>query len=162
MEELKIIEDFYGDEIAKRSGVKYISHIHEGLQVLDQINAREVSKRAYCVHPIFQVPAYLRRTIKEDIYRKLDPEVILLAMEYRNKANAYVCRERTDHFEMKDMPHMVLPEVRDMLIADKVQNYKDFLKYHKGTHKRSNQLDRYFNMWFKHLNINYNDFKIQD
>ena len=44
-----------------------------------------------------------------------------------------------------------------MLIADKVQNYKDFLLYHKNTHERSDELDEYFNSWFKILHCDYKE-----
>ena len=40
-----------------------------------------------------------------------------------------------------------------MLIADKVQNYKDFLLYHYGIHERSNQLNQYFINWLSYLGI---------
>ena len=40
-----------------------------------------------------------------------------------------------------------------MLIADKIQNKKDFELYHKGSHPRSMELDHYFNNWLKRLNI---------
>ena len=49
----------------------------------------------------------------------------------------------------------MLPEVRDMLIADKIQNYKDFLFYHKGTHPRSRELEEYFKNWFGILGIDF-------
>ena len=44
-------------------------------------------------------------------------------------------------------------EIRQMLLADKIQNYKDFLLYHKGVHHRSNILEKYFLKWFDLLNI---------
>jgi len=40
-----------------------------------------------------------------------------------------------------------------MLVADKVQNRKDFLAYHKGTHARSDELDYYFKLWLRRLDI---------
>jgi len=44
-------------------------------------------------------------------------------------------------------------EVNEMLIADKVQNKKDFMKYHFGKHDRSNELFRYFNKWLDALTV---------
>jgi len=46
-----------------------------------------------------------------------------------------------------------------MLIGDKVQNYKDFLIYHHGSHERSDDLDKYFNNWLKKLDISQSTFK---
>lgn len=151
----KMIEVFYQDKNANRSGVPYMNHIIEGLKILESIEACEFTKAAYCIHPILQLPDSLRNTY--DNPYEIDSKVLLLSMEYRNKANAYLCRPRTDDFTLEDMPYMVLPEVANMLIADKVQNYSDFVKYHKGIHKRSAELDRYFNLWFEHLKIDYKE-----
>ena len=46
-----------------------------------------------------------------------------------------------------------LKEVRQMLIADKVQNYADFLTYHAHTHSRSKELDFYFKHWLAQLDV---------
>jgi len=46
-----------------------------------------------------------------------------------------------------------LYEVNDMLVADKVQNKKDFMTYHYGTHDRSNELNQYFNEWLTALTV---------
>lgn len=51
-----------------------------------------------------------------------------------------------------------IPNVNVMLCADKIQNYKDFLLYHKNTHPRAKELDEYFNNWFKALKIENFDF----
>lgn len=44
-------------------------------------------------------------------------------------------------------------EVNDMLIADKVQNRKDFITYHRETHARSKELGQYFQLWLNALEI---------
>ena len=40
-----------------------------------------------------------------------------------------------------------------ILIADKIQNRKDFELYHLGKHERSDELDSYFKNWLERLNI---------
>ena len=40
-----------------------------------------------------------------------------------------------------------------MLIADKIQNYKDFQLFHENTHPRSDRLKEYFLEWFDKLNV---------
>ena len=87
----------------------------------------------------------------------LSKEALFLALEYRNIANATLSnREITCAGDIKLSP---LPEVNLMLVADKVQNYKDFLLYHKGTHERSEQLDRYFQLWLERLGVSPQKFK---
>ena len=44
-------------------------------------------------------------------------------------------------------------EVNDMLIADKIQNKKDFMIYHFGKHERSEELHAYFDKWLDVLTI---------
>ncbi len=40
-----------------------------------------------------------------------------------------------------------------MLMADKLQNRKDFEIYQEGIHERSSELKQYFMNWFKRLEI---------
>ena len=148
--EYKLIANHYGDKCAKRSGVPLINHINEGLVVLTAIGAVETTKRAFCLHPLLQADADLQENYH--ICSSIDPYVLLLAMEYRNIANAYLSDKITTDWPLKLSPIL---EVNEMLIADKVQNYKDFLTYHYGTHARSNELDRYFNKWLDSLSVNH-------
>jgi hypothetical protein len=49
-----------------------------------------------------------------------------------------------------------------MLIADKIQNRKDFELYHEGTHERSLELKCYFIDWLWRLGVRegeYQEFK---
>jgi hypothetical protein len=152
--ELRLIEEFYGDKTAKRSGIRYINHIHEGLTILRDIKASEDAQAAYCLHPIFQADEDLavHGLPLVQAYPMLRPRIILLVMEYRNIANAYLsprCKTRYDEFDLS-----VLPEVNDMLIADKVQNFKDFVVAgHSKTHANRVQLTTYFWNWLDRLGI---------
>lgn len=78
----------------------------------------------------------------------------MLATEYRRAANAYLCKPETDAWSIDDAKKhigLLLPDIRLMLIADKVQNRKDFMAAHYGTHPRSDQLFDYFNNWHEIL-----------
>ena len=147
----------YGDRTAERSGVPLIFHIDEGLIVLGLLGATERAKKAYCIHPMmqgdsdlvewFSGPDWLERLYGPDN----NAEVVVLAMEYRSVANEYLStREIEDISEIRLSP---LNEVNIMLAADKIQNRKDFEKYHRGTHPRSDALDRYFKNWLRRLGI---------
>lgn len=162
--EYKLISQHYGDRVAKRSQVPLINHINEGLVVLDAIGATEEAKRAFCLHPLFQAD----EDLKENFYMAsfVFPHVLLLTMEYRNIANAFLSdkmdddmlQETIDAYGLDSLRSDLiklspLKEVNDMLIADKVQNYKDFVTYHQKTHERTSELDDYFNIWLNTLGV---------
>jgi hypothetical protein len=149
--EYRAISAHYDDRCARRSGVPLMNHIDEGLAVLRAINASERAMRAFTIHPLVQLDEELPRSYERLGELTDDPRVLVLAMEYRNIANAYLSgREVASLDEIGLGP---LPEVHAMLVADKVQNRKDFARYHRGTHPRSDALDRYFDNWLRRLGI---------
>lgn len=153
-QEYKTISEFYGTTRTKRSDVPLMNHIDEGIEIMVLRNASDLAIRAYIVHPIFQGDDALTEVFKNGT--TIDPNVVLRAMEYRRAANAYLCTPITDEWDEAAIGRAVgllLEDVRDMLIADKLQNQKDFLCYHLGTHKRSDELVRYFNNWLKFLGV---------
>ena len=179
--EYRAIADHYGSRRAERSGVMLINHIDEGVRIIKALHCQLPDGRgfhnygpvhAFCLHPLFQndeelitVGARVMQT------RDIGRLPVMLAIEYRAKANAWLSDKVTKTEEQKfppvpgpiefeDVYHLngepdagPLAEVAAMLIADKVQNYKDFLTYHKGTHERSNELDLYFKTWLKCLQV---------
>lgn len=156
--EYTMIESFYRGRTAKRSGVPLINHIDDGLTVMRAIGASEYAQRAFALHPLFQSDADL---VDYGIHlaSTVEAEVLLLVMEYRSQANAWLS-DKVMFIDSGGRPMIAgsptpgpLQEVKDMLIADKVQNYKDFLEFHKATHLRSAELDLYFNMWLGVLGI---------
>lgn len=143
-----LVKSFYGERTAKRSGVKLINHIDEGISILK--NSDNDTIGAYCLHPLLQSDSDLAANWRF-VCSAVSTREILLAMEYRNIANAYLStRVIKDVSEINLGP---LVEVREMLIADKMQNYKDFEIYHKDTHPRSAELDVYFKNWLVKLDI---------
>lgn len=148
--EYKLIVRHYGDRTARRSQVPLINHINEGLVVLDNISATDAAKRAFCLHPLLQND----EDLKENAYMVsfVEPHVILLTMEYRSVANEFLSDKIPAH-RWDKIRLSPLYEVNDMLVADKVQNYKDFITYHRGTHERSDELDEYFRKWLDQLGI---------
>ena len=146
--EYELINRFYGDRVARRSQVPLINHINEGLVVLSVIGATDAVKRAFCIHPLLQADEDLQENYY--IASLIDPHLLMLAMEYRSVANEYLSDKVNTEQKIRLSP---LKEVNQMLIADKVQNYKDFLTYHYDTHELSAELLVYFARWFKKLDI---------
>lgn len=160
--EYKLIEDYYGDKKANRSGAYLMNHIDEGLAILNWIGASYNAKRSYTIHPLFQSDNDLRILVGNGLsgeHRDIKSNIIINAMEYRSVANEYLSKRTiSDISEIRLSP---LKDVNDMLIADKIQNYKDFELYHKDTHPRAKELDEYFNNWLIRLGVQdrYSEFK---
>lgn len=155
-EEYITISDFYGNQKASRSGVHLMNHIDEGLYILEKIGASEIAKRAYALHPIIQSDEALLNNY--DLLECVDTKVIISLMEYRSVANEYLSKKEINSFD--DIRLSPLKDVNDMLIADKIQNKKDFELYHKGTHHRSNELSSYFDNWLRRLSVS-DDFYLE-
>lgn len=155
MHELQLIRDFYSTKVAERSRVPLISHIEEGLEILEELGASKCAKAAYCLHPMLQGDAEFTANYK----RLANDEHIsvasfALALWYRTAANAYLCKPSTDNWTQENIKRAVghMPEdLRHMLIADKRQNQKDFMLYHFDTHARSVELAFYFYNWLEFL-----------
>jgi hypothetical protein len=155
--ELAAITKFYNGKTAKRSGVPLINHIHEGIIVLGEIHAWHRAYAGWCLHPLVQNDEVLLSNMKMLMSLDTSPRNMVLAMEYRAVANAWLSN-KVQMFEgeliMIDGPRLSpIKCVNDMLRADKVQNRKDFEKYHKGTHPRSAELELYFKKWLDALDV---------
>lgn len=157
------IEEFYGNRTAKRSGVPLINHINEGTSILKALDADPAAILAYRLHPIYQNDEDLYNNYQSLLNR---PQlVVLYTMEYRNIANASLSdivysnnyRDWCPLELRRPIKISPLDEVNKMLIADKVQNWKDFKLYHLGKHERSDELDFYFRSWFRALGISINE-----
>lgn len=146
--EYKLIEKHYEGKRARRSGVPLINHINEGLIVLAEIGSSVDAMRAFCLHPLVQSDEAL--TENYYISKYVSPYNMMLVMEYRSVANDFL----SDRVLEVNSPRLSpLIEVNQMLIADKVQNYKDFVRYHKSTHPRSTELELYFSKWLMALGV---------
>lgn len=154
------IEEFYGNRTAARSGVPLMNHINEGVRILEAIGAHPTAIEAYRLHPMYQND----NDLGDNYYKlvKLPQLVVLYVIEYRNIANASLSDivKKThwvdnDSTLSLDRPIKISPleQVNKMLIADKVQNWKDFKQFHLGKHVRSDELDFYFRSWFRALGI---------
>lgn len=150
--EYKLISNFYGDKVANRSQVRLMNHIDEGLVVLDSISASEDTMKAFCIHPMIQNDSDLKQNAGL-IAHYCKPYVVMLAMEYRSVANEFLSDKVSPNLPIDAIRLSPLWEVNDMLVADKVQNYKDFITYHKDSHTRSKELQCYFEKWLDVLKV---------
>lgn len=155
--EYKLIKEFYKDKKAKRSQLPYMNHIEEGLLVLNHLKVNLETKRAWCLHPVLQMDEDLLSNYKK---KYIDPTILLLAMEYRNIANQYLSFR--DIRNIEEINLSPIKEVNDMLIADKIQNFKDFILYNYVDNSKADRLHEYFLNWFRRLEINpnFNIFKL--
>ena len=143
----RMISEFYGDRRSERSKVLLMNHINEGIAVLDDICASMDAIEAFCIHPMLQADEDLEQNLSY-VSRHVSAYVVALALEYRSVANEYLSHKVGSMTNIRLSP---LAEVNDMLIADKVQNSKDFYLYHYDTHGRAEELDQYFRVWLEVL-----------
>lgn len=162
--EYKMMQSHYGSDVAKRTGLFLMNHVDEGICIMTDYKAHEDAIKAFVIHPLIQDDEQVLSAslgglatnfnINQLVIEGISARVLLLCMEYRKVANAYLCKPETDNWTMEDIKFacpLVVEDVRLMLIADKVQNYKDFLQYHALTHPRRSELFKYFNNWIDYL-----------
>ena len=148
--EYTAISMYYKNGRAERSGVRLMNHIDEALFILDQIGAPEIAKKAFCLHPILQMEPDRLPEVSRDIGGGIDQRAVAFAAEYAEVANGYL----SSHPKREElMPLGTSDVVKQMLIADKVQNRKDFELYHACSHPRAERLAEYFGEWLAALRV---------
>ena len=168
MIEYEAIKAVYQDKKAKRSGMPLMNHIDEGLIILNLLGATHATKAAYCLHPLFQTDESLAAEGLDFMQYRTSVYPVMLAMEYRARANACLSEQvgveygtltGKQYFYMKVTANPgPLVEVKHMLIADKIQNRKDFELYHQD-HLRAKELAFYFMHWLQALGISEHSYK---
>lgn len=149
MKEYEAIKTYYYGKTSVRGGQPYMKHIDDGLILLDEMKASDVTKKAFCLHPLVQDDADLIMNYPH--MKEYNPDAVLLAMEYRRVANLYLPKRYIKN--ISEIELSPLPEVNQMLMADKIQNYKDFYLYsaEKMPVEQQNRLEEYFYNWFYKL-----------
>lgn len=150
--EYQLIEAFYGARRAARSAVPLMNHIDEGLAILATIGADRAAMRAFCLHPLIQADddyaKNMDRVVKACASGPESTDAVAAALEYRQVANAYLSNVKMPEDGIGLSGSI---RVNQMLIADKVQNKKDFDLFHKGSHPNSARLCAYFQEWIEAL-----------
>lgn len=144
-----LIQKHYGDRQPKRAPVWLMNHIDEGLAILEHLGADNRAKETFCLHPLIQNDNDLRHNAF--LLENYSLENWAGAFEYRSVANEYLAsRDISCIDEIRLSP---LEFVNEALVADKIQNYKDFMLYHYGSHANSIRLFNYFHNWFDALGL---------
>lgn len=155
---IQLVSEFYGDDRAERTGIPYINHIHEGISILKDLGASEEVQDAYALHPIFQMVSKPdEHPLLVNLGEYLESYPVFLAREYKKTANAYLCKPhyRSPDDKIKLSEH---PDVNLMLIADKIQNRKDFETHYENQEDKevfghADRLAQYFRNWLRALNV---------
>jgi hypothetical protein len=143
-----LIEKYYGDRKPKRANVWLMNHIDEGLAILSEYGADPRALETFCLHPLIQSDDDLKHNAH--LVEQWSLENWAGAFEYRNVANAYLSdRDISSFSEIRLSP---LEYVNEALVADKIQNYKDFMLHHND-HPKRERLFNYFHNWFDALDI---------
>lgn len=142
--EYRRISAYYNGKVAKRSGLPYMKHIDDGLKILEALGAARVTKKAWCLHALIQSDVEFVENLH--LLERCDAVAVALAIEYRHTANAYLSRMP----EQTEPKTGVSSKIRQMLIADKIQNYHDLIT-HNMKHPRYWSLCGYFNNWLNAL-----------
>jgi hypothetical protein len=144
------ISKHYAGKTAQKSGLPYMNHIDEGMRILDRIFQTQVVdahgdilRGAWCIHPMVQEDSALTDKNTRALLVGVESSVLIHAMEYRAMANSYLSYHRIDQ-PIYESP---LPGITELLLVDKIQNYKD-LWNHNPEHERFGELVQYFNRWF--------------
>lgn len=157
------IQDYYSGKSAERSRLPYMNHIDEGIVILDILRAPYMAIEAFCLHPLFQGDEQLKKFYNnKELHALMGSRVMQLVMEYRNVANNFLPIANT--LSYKEPKLSPIENVNWMLLADKIQNYKDFLKYQRHPHmglkptmskEKWDNLDLYFQRWLQVLAPNF-------
>ncbi len=156
LHEFNLISEFYGDRRARRSGLPLINHVVEGIRILKDYGEPESTVRAWCLHPMVQGDADLERTLSQGLLQRASPVAVALAMEYRFRANSYLSYMPPN----KEPSWGHVSAVRVMLIADKVQNRKDF-EQHLADHpevRNGERLRVYYKQWLNALKVDEDEY----
>jgi hypothetical protein len=156
----KLIQQKYQGKIAKRSGLGYMSHIQEGIFIIQLLYGDDQNLvEAYCLHPIFQNDRLLSQLLVENSSELslILPQTIVFCMEYRNIANSYTIKNKIKNPESIKIGSLEM--IHKMLVADKIQNKKDFMKYMYLKHERPSYVKasehglQYFDSWLDRLSV---------
>lgn len=148
------ISRYYGATTTQRTKLPWINHIVEGVVLVQQLGGRIHAADAFCWHPLIQSDDTFLETLAEmQRYYNLNTsgEVLVNTLGYRDAANRWLRGAVSKDNQPKKHP---LNDVNIMLMADKIQNRKDFEANEKlFSVEDASSLHYYFDSWFTTLGI---------
>ena len=156
--EYAMISRIYGDRKSKRGKQFLMNHIDEGAALIAYLSKatttpNDILMKAWALHPVLQDNEPYMQNMAE-CERTCDPRAVELAIRYRQAANMYLSG-------IYRGPNDLLPEFGEdvgiLLIADKVQNYKDMQMFNRH-HPKYQILSGYFENWLNVLSISQEEF----
>lgn len=148
----QIISELYEGQKAKRTQLPYIKHIDDGLLILDDLDADLITKEAWCMHPIFQMPDLKEKVMDSKGQPQIRLATAILAAEYAETANQY----RTVNYQSfhDNLPEIPNSRVKKLLTCDKVQNYIELENTrHLLPYETVDRTHRYLLNWLHHLSF---------
>lgn len=148
------ISRHYGATAAQRTKLPWINHIVEGVVLIHQLGGRIGAADAFCWHPLIQSDTtYLETLVEMRRHYNLNTngEVLVNVLGYRDAANRWLRGVVNKDNQPKKHP---LESVNVMLMADKIQNRKDFEANERlFSVEDAASLHYYFDCWFNTLGI---------
>lgn len=148
------ISRYYGAAKTRRTRLPLINHIVEGVVLIHQLGGSPGVADAFCWHPLIQSDAtYVDALTEIRRYYNLNTngQVLVNVLGYRDAANRWLRGSVSEDNQPKQHP---LADVNIMLMADKIQNRKDFENNEaQFTAEHVSSLHYYFDSWFSVLGI---------
>lgn len=168
--EYQAIQSIYGDQkTLQGNGVPFMNHINEGLHILHRIKASDNAQRAYCLHPIMQVNGLADEFLSSSYLKEVDPRALVTAGMFANTVNAFPLGQFISGNLVGNVEEAAglikRNDVMDMILAEMVQNYKDFLNHEGQTDPDRAEINEYFLTWLRFLAPHYlfkNEFELFD
>ena len=151
-QEYRLIKEHYG--VSKSNfDVPLIQVVDDGLVLLAAMSAPAAVKGAWCLHPLLQSEEALEQSIRFPLrIRGASPMAILFAMDFRLRIGSYPLQNPVVYTDYRGR---LIPEVKMMLIAQKVQGRSAFLRRKDDYLPPSErgEMDLYYRNWLDYLGV---------
>lgn len=142
--EYNYMKDLFSTSVSKRTKDLSTNPMEEGLAILNILESNHITKKAYCIHQLFHNDESLERSWDGNRFPNCDIKSMLLAMEFRTLYKSKPNRNGI----IKLSP---IKEVNEMMLAYKMQQYKNFEINGRGQTDNDELVESSFKNWIKQL-----------